>query len=60
LKRIDRYLVNETIITKIDRVRSWVRIEGGLDHSPIFLQMEIPRIAWFRRKFGSGMEWLHT
>jgi hypothetical protein len=40
LKRLDRFLVTKNLMSELNRVRSWVKFRGGLDHLSILIQLE--------------------
>jgi hypothetical protein len=37
--KIDIFLIVENVMTRADKIRSWVGVGGCFDHLPIFLQL---------------------
>jgi len=44
-KRLDRFLLNESLISSHKRLRSWVVNSSILDHNPICLQLEMSSLS---------------
>lgn len=38
-KRLDRFMVANQLLKRVDRMRSWVGTVGGSDHNPIYLDL---------------------
>jgi hypothetical protein len=39
-ERLDMFLVLETLMMEDKKIRRWVKVGGGSDHSPIILQID--------------------
>jgi len=42
VKRLDRFLINEELASKIPMFRQWIEEGGSSDHFPVYLELSIP------------------